>query len=81
MWEMKFFSLILLLGLAMPGCSHSPNARNERAYYKYLKQTNAARGYRPTRIIKQERAAMPATRPAPPPPPTEQETKQPPENQ
>jgi hypothetical protein len=80
MSQMKFLPLVLLLSLAVPAC-HSPNARNERAYYKYLKQTNAARGYRPTRVIKQERAPMPATRPAPTPPPTEQETKQPPENQ
>jgi hypothetical protein len=78
---MKFLPLILLLGLAMPACSHSPNARNERAYYKYLKQTNASRGYRPTRVIKQERAPMPATRPAPSPPPEQQGPQAPPENQ
>jgi len=66
----------------MPACSHySTNARNERAYLKYLKQTNAARGYRPTRVIKQERAPMPATRPDPSPPPTEQETQSTPANQ
>ena len=81
MSQMKFLPLILLLALAVPACSHSPNARNERAYYKYLKQTNAARGYRPTRVIKQERAPMPATRPAPSPPPTEHETQSTPENQ
>jgi hypothetical protein len=66
----------------MPGCSHySTNARNERAYLKYLKQTNAARGYRPTRVVKQERAPMPATRPAPTPPPEERGPQAPPENQ
>ena len=78
---MKSLALLVLLALAMPGCSHNPNARNERAYLKYLKQTNAARGYRPTRVIKQERAPMPATRPAPTAPPEEQGPQAPPENQ
>jgi hypothetical protein len=78
---MKSLRLLVLLALVMPGCSHNPNARNERAYYKYLKQTNASRGYRPTRVIKQERAPMPATRPAPTPPPEEQGPQAPPENQ
>ena len=65
---MKSLALIVLLALAMPGCSHySQNARNERAYFKYLKQTNAARGARTARVIKQERASMPASRPAPTP--------------
>ena len=78
---MKSLRLLVLLALVLPGCSHNPNARNERAYYKYLKQTNASRGYRPTRVIKQERAPMPATRPDPSPPPTEQETQSTPANQ
>ena len=65
---MKSLCFVLLLALSLSGCSHySKNARNERAYYKYLKQTNAARGVRNTRVIKQNRPSMPATRPAPTP--------------
>ena len=41
---MKSLCLVLLLGLSMPGCSmFDKNARQERAYHKYVKKMKTAR--------------------------------------
>jgi hypothetical protein len=82
MSKTKFLVVVLGLGLALPGCSHSPKAsRNERAYYKYLKKTDASRGVRQKQITKHERTTMPSLRPAPTPRPEEEGPQAVPENQ
>ena len=73
---MKSLCVILLLSLSMPGCSmFTKSGRQDRAYYKQLKQVKRARERQRSRIIRQ-RAEMPSLRTPPP----LQENAQPPEN-
>jgi hypothetical protein len=59
---MKSLCLVILLGLSMPGCSiFDKNARQERAYHKYVKKSKAARERQRSRMIHQ-RAEMPSLR-------------------
>jgi len=74
---MKLLCLVLIIALGVPGCSmFDRRSRQERAYSKYLKQTQTAGAKRRQSIIKQ-RAEMPSPPTAPPP----QENVQPPENE
>jgi hypothetical protein len=62
----KSLCLVLLLGLSMPGCSmFDKNARQERAYSKYVKKSKAARERQRSQIIRQ-RAQISSLRPPPP---------------
>jgi hypothetical protein len=79
MLKIKFLSIALVLGLILPGCSST--SKNERAYYKYLKKANAARGVQRKQAMKNQRAKMPSLRPAPTPPPSDQGIVTSPENQ
>jgi hypothetical protein len=64
---MKLLLLILLLGLAMPGCSRwTKSGRQERAYAKYVKNMSSSRDKQRSKII-QQRAEVPTLRSSPPP--------------
>ncbi len=70
-------TLVVVLGLSMPGCSmFTKSGRQDRAYYKQLKQVKNARERRRESMIRQ-RAEMPSLRN---PPPSQQDSP-PPENQ
>lgn len=59
---------MLLLTLSLSGCSSfSKNARADRAYRKYVKQSKAAREQRRKQLIEHQRAEMPSLRNSPPP--------------
>jgi hypothetical protein len=59
---MKSLYLVLLLALGMPGCSmFDKNARQQRAYSKYVKKMKTARERQRSSIIRQ-RAEMPSLR-------------------
>ena len=61
-------SAVLLLAVALPGCSRFTKAgRMDRAYYKQLKQVKAQREKRRQRLIEHQRAEMPSLRNTPPP--------------
>jgi hypothetical protein len=63
---MKTFCLVLLLGLSTPGCSmFDKNARQERAYRKYVNKSKTARERQRSQIIRQ-RAQIPSLRTPPP---------------
>jgi hypothetical protein len=67
---MKTLCLILVLAVSTTGCSRfSKSSQNERAYYKYLKKSDAARGAQRTKLMKRERGEAPSLRPVPPLPP------------
>ena len=52
---MKSLCVVLLLGLAMPGCSmFTKSGRMDRAYYKQLKQVRVAREKRRKQTIKKQ---------------------------
>jgi hypothetical protein len=72
--------LVLLLGLAMPGCSRfTKSGQMDRAYYKQLKQVKATREKRRKQMMIKQRAEMPSLRNTPPP--LQQNAEPPPENQ
>ena len=65
---MKTIFLILLLALGSTGCSSfSKNARADRAYRKYIKQSVVAREKRQKQILQHQRAETPSLRNSPPP--------------
>jgi hypothetical protein len=67
MSPIKWLSLVLLLGLSMPGCSmFTKSGRQERAYSKYVRKMSANRDKQRSQEIKQ-RAEMPKLRPTPGP--------------
>jgi hypothetical protein len=75
---MKLLCLVLLLGLAMPGCSmFTKTGRIDRAYYKQLKQVKAEREKRRKQTI-QRRATIVSPHTLPP---LEQNVQTQPENQ
>jgi hypothetical protein len=75
---MKSLCVVLLLGLAMPGCSmFTRTGRIDRAYYKQLKQVKAEREKRRKQTI-QRRATMVSPNTLPP---LEQNVQTQPENQ
>jgi hypothetical protein len=64
----KSLCLVLLLGLSMPGCSmFDKNARQQRAYSKYVKKSKAAARERQRSQIIRQRAQIPSLRTPPPP--------------
>ena len=76
---MKALCLVILLAIAVPGCSRYSKAnRTERAYYKQLNKARVAREKQRNRIQRQ-RSEMRSLR-EPPPPPL-QRTVEPSENQ
>jgi hypothetical protein len=65
---MKSICLVLLLALSSTGCStFSKSARDQRAYRKYVRQSQAARDKRRKSVIEHQRAEMPSLRNMPPP--------------
>jgi uncharacterized protein YceK len=65
---MKWICLVLVLTLSATGCStFSKSARDQRAYRKYVKQSQAARDSRRKQVIAHQRAEMPSLRNMPPP--------------
>jgi hypothetical protein len=75
---MKSLCVVLLLGLALPGCSmFTRTGRIDRAYYKQLKQVKAEREKRRKQTI-QRRATMVSPNTLPP---LEQNVQTQPENQ
>jgi uncharacterized protein YceK len=65
---MKSICLVLLLALSSSGCStFSKSARDQRAYRKYVRQSQAARDKRRKTVIEHQRAEMPSLRNMPPP--------------
>jgi hypothetical protein len=57
---MKLLCVVLLLSLAMPGCSRfTKSGRIDRAYYKQLKQVKVAREKRRKQTI-QKQAKVPS---------------------
>jgi uncharacterized protein YceK len=64
---MRSLCLVLLVALSTPGCSmFSKNARNQRAYQKYINQSLNAREKRHKQILAHQRAEMPKLRNMPP---------------
>jgi hypothetical protein len=64
----KTIFLILLLALSSTGCSSfSKNARADRAYRKYIKQSVVARQTRQKQILQHQRAEAPSLRNSAPP--------------
>jgi hypothetical protein len=73
---MKFPCFVLVVALAIPGCStFSKDARRERAYRKYVSQGIAAKEKRRKQWIEHQRAQMSSSL-RNPPPPVEQENVQ-----
>jgi len=65
MRSVKLLSLLLFLGLSLPGCSmFTKSGRQERAYSKYVRKMSANRDKQRLQEIKQ-RAEMPKLRPTP----------------
>lgn len=57
---MRLLCVLLLLGVAMPGCSRfTKTGRMDRAYYKQLKQVQAAR-VKKYRRTKQQQSMIPS---------------------
>ena len=75
---MKSLCVVVLIGLAMPGCSmFTKSGRMDRAYYKQLKQVRVAREKQRKRTI-QKQAKVPSENTVPP---LQQNVQSQPENQ